>query len=86
MTGAAAPALTIAALFRTPGHWVPRSMLIVRWIVLLLLAAAALSFAMYVGTRQLRYRIAAVRILRWAVIGGLAVFAVLILERMAVLL
>jgi hypothetical protein len=61
-------------------------MLIVRWIVLLLLAAAVLCFAMYIGTRQMRYKIAAVRILRWAVFGGLAVFAVLVLERMAVLL
>jgi len=61
-------------------------MLIVRWIVLLLLAAAALCLAMYVGTRQVRYKIAAIRLLRWAVFGGLAVFAVLVLERLAVLL
>ena len=61
-------------------------MLIVRWIVLLLLAGAVLCFAMYVGTRQLRYKTAAVRILRWAVFGGLAAFAVLVLERMAMLL
>jgi hypothetical protein len=61
-------------------------MLIVRWIVLLLLAAAVLCFAVYVGTGQMRYRIAAIRLLRWTVVGGLAVFAVLVLERMAVLL
>ncbi|MBS0447997.1 MAG: hypothetical protein JSR59_18830 [Proteobacteria bacterium] len=61
-------------------------MLIARWIVLLLLAAAVLSFAVSIATRQIRYRIAAVRLLRWAVVGGLALFAVLVLERMAVLL
>jgi hypothetical protein len=61
-------------------------MLIFRWIVLLLLVGAVFSVAMYIGTGQMRYRVLAVRIVRWTVLAGLAFFAVLVLERMAMLL
>ena len=61
-------------------------MLIFRWIVLLLLVAGVLCFAMYVGTGQRSYRLLGVRIVKWTVIAGLGFFAVLMLERMAVIL
>jgi len=61
-------------------------MLIFRWIVLLLLVAGILCFAMYVGTGNVRWRALGVRVVKWTVIAALAFFAVLILERMAMIL
>ena len=61
-------------------------MLIFRWIFLLLAVAAVLCFAMFIGTGQVRYRSWGIRIVKWAVIAGLGFFAVLILERMAMIL
>ena len=61
-------------------------MLIFRWILLLLLVAGLLCFAMYIATGQQRWRRLGVLIVKWAVIAGLGFFAVLILERMAVAL
>lgn len=61
-------------------------MLIFRWLVLLLLVAGLLSMAMYVGTGQQRWRMLGIRIIKWTVIAGLGFFAVLILERMALML
>ena len=58
-------------------------MLIFRWVVLLLLAAGLVSLAMYVATGQVRYRAMGIRIVKWTVIAGLGFFAVLILERLA---
>jgi len=58
-------------------------MLIFRWIVLLLLIAGALSLAMYIGTGEARWRHLGVRIVKWTVIAALGFFAVLVLERMA---
>jgi hypothetical protein len=60
-------------------------MLIFRWVILLLLAAGLVSMAMFVGTGQVRYKVLAVRIVKWTVIAGLGFFAVLILERLATL-
>ena len=60
-------------------------MLIFRWIVLLLLAAGLVSLAMYVGTAQVRYKVFAIRIVKWTVIAALGFFAVLILERLAMM-
>jgi hypothetical protein len=57
--------------------------LVFRWIILLLLVAAALSFAMFIGTGQTRYRSWGIRIVKWTLIAALGFFAVLILERMA---
>jgi len=59
-------------------------MLVFRWLVLLLLVAGMLCFAMYVGTGQLRYRVLGIRIVKWTVVAALGFFAVLILERMAI--
>jgi hypothetical protein len=61
-------------------------MLIFRWIVLLLLVAGLLCFAMYVGTGQTRWRVWGLRVVKWTVIAALGFFAVLILERMAMIL
>ena len=61
-------------------------MLLFRWIVLLLLVAGLLCFAMYIGTGQLRYRVLGIRIVKWTVVAALGFFAVLILERMAIIL
>lgn len=61
-------------------------MLLFRTVVLLLLVAAVLCFAMYIATRNLRWRQWGLVILKWTVIAGLAFFAVLILERVVVAL
>lgn len=58
-------------------------MLIFRWIVLLLLVAGVLCFAMYIGTGQARWRRLGLLIVKWTVLAGLGLFAVLLLERMA---
>ena len=60
-------------------------MLIFRWVVLLLLIAGALSLAMYVGTGEARWRDLGIRIIKWTVIAALGFFAVLVLERMAMI-
>ena len=62
------------------------AMLIFRWIVLLLGVAGLLCFAMYIGTRNDRWRGLGVRIIQWTVVAGLGFFAVLLLERMAIIL
>ena len=61
-------------------------MLVFRWIVLLLLVSGIVCFAMYIGTGQQRWRTIGIRIVKWTVVAGLAFFAVLVLERMAVVL
>jgi hypothetical protein len=58
-------------------------MLIFRWIVLLLLVAGVVCFAMYVATGQQRYRRLGLRTVQLALVAGLGFFAVLILERLA---
>jgi hypothetical protein len=58
-------------------------MLIFRWIVLLLLVAGLVCFAMYLGTGKQRYKVLGIRIVKWTVIAGLGFFAVLILETLA---
>ncbi len=58
-------------------------MLLFRWVLMLLLVAAAVSFAFYAGTGQERFRRFGLVILKWMVIAGLCFFAVLFIERMA---
>ena len=60
-------------------------MLIFRWIVLLLLMTGLVCFALYLGTGQRRFRVLGVRVVKWTVIAGLGFFAVLILERLAMM-
>lgn len=56
-------------------------MLLFRWLILLLLIGAAVSFAFYVGTGQPRYKRWGLRTLKWTLIAAGGFFAVLILER-----
>ena len=61
-------------------------MLVVRVLVFGLLAAGLVCFAMYVGTGQPRWRVLGIRLVKWTVIAALGFFAVLMLERMVVVL
>ena len=53
-----------------------------RFAIILLLLAAGVSFAFYIGTGQLRFRGYGIKLLKWAVIAGLGFFGVLALERL----
>ena len=61
-------------------------MLLARFVVLVLLLAGLVCFALYVTTGQQRFRVLGVRIVKWTVIAGLGFFAVLIAERVAAML
>lgn len=61
-------------------------MLLFRAVVLLLLVAGLLCFALYIATGQARWRTLGLVIVKWTVVAGLAFFAVLVLERVAVAL
>jgi hypothetical protein len=61
-------------------------MLIARLVIGLLLLAAILCFAMYIGTRQVIWRRRGVVIVKWVVLAGLAFFGVLLLERLVLVL
>ncbi|MEY3123525.1 MAG: hypothetical protein RLZZ573_45 [Pseudomonadota bacterium] len=58
-------------------------MLLFRWLILLLLLGAVVSFVFYVGTGQDRFKRYGLVILKWTVLSALAFFAVLVLERLA---
>ena len=58
-------------------------MLIFRWLILVLLLAAGVSFALYVGTGQARFKVFGLRVLKWTLIAAFGFFAILILERVA---
>lgn len=60
-------------------------MLLARWIIGLLLVAGLVCFALSIATGQLRWRLWGLVIVKWTVVAGLAFFAVLILERLALL-
>ncbi len=61
-------------------------MALFRLIVGLLLVSGVLCFAMYIGTGQVVWRRRGMVIVKWTVLAGLAFFAVLILERLALML
>jgi len=61
-------------------------MMIFRLVVGLLLFAGVLSFALYIATGQVVWRQRGLIIVKWTVLAGLGFFAVLILERLAMLL
>jgi predicted CDP-diglyceride synthetase/phosphatidate cytidylyltransferase len=61
-------------------------MVIFRLVFGLLLLAGILCFAMYIGTGQAKWRQLGIRIVKWTVIAALGFFAVLMLERMAMVL
>lgn len=58
-------------------------MLIFRFLVLLGLLAAAVSFAMHIGTGDPRYKKYGWVLLKWSMLSALLFFTVLILERVA---
>jgi hypothetical protein len=61
-------------------------MLVFRLVFGLLLVASVLCFAMYIGTGQVAWRRRGVVVLKWTVLAALGFFAVLILERLALML
>jgi len=61
-------------------------MLIFRLVFGLLLLASVLCFAMFVATKAPVWRSRGVVVLKWTLIAALGFFAVLILERLAVML
>lgn len=58
-------------------------MLIFRWIAMLLLLMAAVSFAFYAGTGQAHYKRFGLTILKWTVIAAVFFFAVIFIGRLA---
>jgi hypothetical protein len=61
-------------------------MLIARLVIGLLLFSAVVCFALAIATGQKRWRQFGIVIMKWTLIAALAFFAVLILERLALLL
>lgn len=55
-------------------------MLLFRFAIFILLLAAGVYFALYIGTGQMRYRRSGLIILKWTLIAALGFFGVLILE------
>jgi len=56
-------------------------MLLFRWLLLLMLLAALVSFAFYAATGDLRFKRSGWLVLKWALLSAFGFFAVLILER-----
>ncbi len=61
-------------------------MLIFRLVFGLLLVAGLLCFALYIGTGQVAWRHRGIVIVKWTVLAAFGFFAVLILERLALML
>ncbi|MED5617894.1 hypothetical protein [Ideonella sp. BN130291] len=61
-------------------------MFLFRLVFGLLLVAGLLCFAMYLGTRQPVWRRRGIVLVKWTLIAAAGFFAVLILERLAMLL
>lgn len=61
-------------------------MVLFRLVFGLLLLASVLCFGMYIGTREAVWRQRGLLVLKWTLLAAVAFFAVLILERLAVLL
>jgi hypothetical protein len=59
-------------------------MLIFRTLVLLLMVAGLLCVGLYMATGQIVWRRRGLVVIKWTVIAGLAFFAVLLLERIAI--
>ena len=61
-------------------------MLVLRLVFGLLLAAGLVSFAIYIATGNVAWRRRGTVIIKWTVIAGLGAAAVIVLERLALLL
>jgi hypothetical protein len=58
-------------------------MLLFRWILMLLLLAAGVSFAFYAGTGQPKYKKFGLIVLKWTLLAALGFFLVLTLDRLS---
>ncbi len=58
-------------------------MLLFRWLILMLLLGAVVSFSFYAVTGQPRFKRYGLLVLKWTLIAAFGFFAVLILERVA---
>lgn len=58
-------------------------MLVFRWIIMLLLLAAGVSFAFYAGTGQAKYKRFGLVIFKWTLLAALGFGLVLFVERLA---
>lgn len=58
-------------------------MLLFRWIVMLLLLAAGVSFAFYAGTGQAKYKRFGLVILKWTLLAALGFFLVMFADRLS---
>jgi hypothetical protein len=58
-------------------------MLLFRWLILLLLIGACVSFAFFAATGQQRFKRYGLLVLKWTLIAAFGFFAVLIMERLA---
>ncbi len=58
-------------------------MLIFRWVMLMLLLASGVCFALYASTGQVRFKRYGLITLMWTLIAAFAFFGVLILDRLA---
>ena len=58
-------------------------MLLFRWLVMLLLLAAGVSFAFYAGTGQPKYKRFGLIVLKWTLLAALGFLLVLALDRLA---
>lgn len=58
-------------------------MLLFRWLIMLLLLAAAISFAFYAGTGQPMFKRIGLLVLKWTLLAAFGFFTVLVLERIA---
>lgn len=58
-------------------------MILFRWIIMLLLLAAGVSFAFYAATGQARYKRFGLVVLKWTLLAAAGFFLVLVLERLA---
>ena len=58
-------------------------MLLFRWLILMLLLGAVVSFSFYIATGQARYKTYGLRTVKWTLIAAFGFFAVLVLERLA---
>jgi len=57
-------------------------MLLFRWAIMLLLLAAAVSFAFYAGTGEPRFKKFGLVVLKWTLIAAFGFFLVLFLEQL----
>ena len=61
-------------------------MLVFRLVFGLLLVSSLLCFAMYIGTREAVWRRRGLIVIKWTVLAAFGFFALLILERLVVML